>query len=92
MKHNLYSKPASSRLHTYSNHLHLPLIPPIELNSSDQTYASNKPSMDSINKIEQNKTKKVTLPISLAERTGLEIKELYQKTRKKWRSELPIYK
>ena len=38
--------------------------------------------MDSINKIEQNKTKKVTLPISLAERTGLEIKELYQKTRK----------
>ena len=38
--------------------------------------------MNSINKIEQHKTKEVTLPISLAERRGLEIKELYQKTRK----------
>ena len=32
--------------------------------------------MDSINKVEQNKIKKVSLPMSLDARTRLEIKEL----------------
>lgn len=75
MKHNLYSKPISSRLHIYSNQLHLTPTPSVALNISDQTYISKKNSTNSINKVEQNNTKKVSLPISLAERTGLEIEE-----------------
>ena len=75
MKHNLYSKPISSRLHIYSNQLHLTPTPSVALNISDQTYISKKTSTNSINKVEQNNTKKVSLPIILAERTGLEIEE-----------------
>ena len=72
-KHNLYSKPSTSRLYIYSNHLHLTPTPFIASNSTGQTYTSNKPSMDSINKVKQNKTKKVSLPMSLDARTRLEI-------------------
>ena len=75
MTHNLYSKSSSSRLHVYSNEHHLTPIPYIVVNRSDQTYISSKPRIDSINKVEQNNTKKVSLPISLDERTELETKE-----------------
>ena len=38
--------------------------------------------MNSINKVKKNNTKKVSLPISLAERTELEIKEPSQTIKK----------
>lgn len=72
---NSNSKAPSSRLPIYNNQIYLTPTPSIALHSNDKTYIPNKTNTETINKVEQKKTTKVSLPISLAKRTRLEIKE-----------------